>query len=243
MVTAITHRWFSRWMHSLKLSVFPSKCKGCGSFLVFKDEDIVCNECKKKITLTADPTCRVCGKIVGNRYDICGQCIIQLPPFRRHLSYSRYWDLLKELILLYKYGGIERLKYLFAGCYMEMFYERVREPFDYVVPVPPDRSRKREFGPILEIAKILSEKLGFRLLSDYLIKAKKTPPQASLTKAKRMKNLDGAFKLNHSRGIRLEGKKILLIDDVYTTGTTVNQCTQLLVKEKADVVVLTLARS
>jgi len=207
------------------------------------EEDILCRVCKSEITLFNDPVCRKCGRILSNPYDICGECILHSPPYRVHISYSRYRGLFKDLILLYKYGGIEKLKYLFADYYIELFNERVNEPFDYIVPVPPDKGRKREFAPILEAAKILSGKLGIQLLSGYLLKVKKTLPQAGLSKAKRMKNLDGAFKLKQPQEIKLTGKKVLMIDDVYTTGTTINKCAQLLSKQRADVVVLTLARS
>jgi ComF family protein len=145
------------------------------------------------------------------------------------------------LILKYKYKGIEKLKRLFVDYYIELFEEKINEDFDYIVPVPPDRGRKREFSPILEISKILSRSLGITLSAGNLIKVKQTPPQAGLTRAQRITNLDGAFKLKHPGEIK--GKKLLLIDDVYTTGTTINKCAQLLLKKNADVVVLTLARS
>ena len=144
---------------------------------------------------------------------------------------------------MYKYNGVERLKYLFVDYYMELFKEKINENFDYIVPVPPDRIRKREreFSPILEIAKILSRRLEIPLASRNLIKIKKTLPQAGLTRAKRIANLDGAFKLKHPE--KIKEKKLLLIDDVYTTGTTIKKCAQLLKKQNADVIALTLARS
>jgi ComF family protein len=142
---------------------------------------------------------------------------------------------------MYKYKGIEKLKRLFVDYYIELFHEKINENFDYIVPVPPDRGRKRELNPILEISKILSRRLGIPLSSGNLVKVKQTLPQAGLTRAQRITNLDGAFKLKHPD--KIKGKKLLLIDDVYTTGTTINKCAQLLFKQKADVVALTLARS
>jgi ComF family protein len=178
---------------------------------------------------------------MDNDYDRCGECILNPPPFRKHVSYSRYQGLLKDLILLYKYSGVEKLKNLFVDYYIELVNDVINEDFDCIVPVPPDKSRKREFGPILEAAKILRQRLGIKLLPGHLVKIKETPPQAGLSKAKRIRNLDGAFKLEFPREIK--GKKILLIDDVYTTGTTVSKCAQLLSKHAADVAAITLARS
>lgn len=232
----------------VQLSIFLPTCKGCGNHLVFEDEDLLCKNCREEIAniryhdswLTI---CQHCGRTLDHQYERCGNCILQPPPYRKHRSYSRYQDLMRHLILIYKYKGIENLKRLFVDYYTDLFLEEINEDFDYIVPVPADRSRKRkrEFNPILEIAKILSRRLKIPLLSGNLIKVKQTLPQAGLTRAQRITNLDGAFKLRHPG--KLKGKKILLIDDVYTTGTTINKCAQLLIEQKADVVALTLARS
>ncbi len=236
-------RWFKEFFYRAQLSVFLSSCRGCGEPLVFSDEDRVgvCRECRAAITLDRDPRCRICGRIMGNDYNRCGECILEPPPFRIHVSYSRYHGLLRDLIRVYKYSGVEKLKNLFVDYYLELVHDVIAGDFDGIVPVPPDRSRKREFGPILEAAKMVGRRLGIKLLSANLVKVKQTPPQAGLSKAKRMKNLDGAFQLKAPSGIK--GKKILLIDDVYTTGTTIGKCAQLLSKHAADVAAITLARS
>jgi ComF family protein len=186
--------------------------------------------------------CGHCGRPLRNNSHRCGECLLYPPPFRKHISYGGYEEELKELILKFKYGNVEKLKHLLAGYYIEIFYKKIDEPFDFIIPVPPDKGRKREFDPVLEIAKILSKQLGMKLLIHHLVKIKKTQPQAGLTRSQRLNNLNGAFKLTNTTP-SLNGKKILLIDDVYTTGTTVKKCTDLLTKEDADVVALTLARS
>jgi ComF family protein len=163
------------------------------------------------------------------------------PLYRKHFSFSIYDGVLKDLILLFKYGEIKKLKNLIAAYYSEIFNKKICEEFDFLIPVPPDKNRKREFNPIFEIAKVLSKSINVRLLSNRLLKIKKTEPQAGLSRSKRLKNLDGAFVLKKPN--RLKGKKVLLIDDVYTTGTTIKQCTKLLIKAGADVVAITLARS
>jgi competence protein ComFC len=242
------HWWFKELKCILGLSIFLPTCKGCGNHLVFADEDLLCRDCREEI---ADiryhdswlNICQHCGRILDHQYERCGECILQPPPYRKHRSYSRYQDLLRNLILMYKYKGIERFKSLFVDYYIELFEEKINEDFDYIVAVPtdPGREKKRKFNPILEIAKILSRRLEIPLSSGNLIKAKKTLPQAKLTRAQRIINLEGAFKLKHPG--KIKGKKLLLIDDVYTTGTTINKCAQLLIKQEADVVALTLARS
>ncbi len=224
-----------------QLSIFLPQCRLCDNLLVGDDEQIVCGECEQGVKMINAPLCRRCGRIVASNHLICGECIVHPPIFRRHLSYSIYEGVLKDLILLFKYGEIKSLKKLFARYYVELIEKRVNEKFDFILPVPPDRTRKREFNHIYETAKILSRSLGIKILYGNLIKVKATAPQAGLSREQRIKNLNGAFKLRNPAEVR--GKKVLLIDDVYTTGTTVKKCSELLVREKADVLALTLARS
>lgn len=225
----------------VKVTVFQPRCKLCDNILVHRNEEIICNECKSKIKINLEPICEKCGKLLHIDGNLCGECLINPPIFRKHISYSIYEEEIKDLILLYKYLEIEKLKKLIASYYIELFYREVDEKFDLIIPVPSDDGRKREYDHILEVSKILSKELGIMLLPGNLKKIKKTLPQAGLSMKKRLNNLNGAFKLNDP--VEVRNKKILLIDDVYTTGTTVKKCAGLMKRVKADVIVLTLARS
>lgn len=225
----------------IKVSIFQPRCKLCDNILIYRDEKIICSECKSKIRINLEPVCKKCGKLLHIDGDLCGECLINPPIFRKHISYSTYEGEIRDLILLYKYLEVEKLKKLIASYYIELFYRKVDEEFDFIIPVPSDDGRKREYDHILEVSKILSKELGIKILPYNLIKIKKTLPQAGLSMKKRLNNLNGAFKLNDP--VEISKKKILLIDDVYTTGTTVKKCAKLMKREKADVIVLTLARS
>ncbi len=238
----MVYRYFRELVTITRLSVFVSQCKLCERDLVYEGEEIICRQCKAKISIFKTSVCDHCGKPLGNLSHQCGECLLNPPPFRTHISYGEYEEELKELILKFKYGNVEKLKHLLTDYYIEIFYKKIDEPFDFIIPVPPDKGRKREFNPVMEIAKILSKQLEVKLLPLHLVKIKKTLPQAGLTRSQRLNNLNGAFKLTGTHP-SIRGKKILLIDDVYTTGTTVKKCTELLAKEEADVVALTLARS
>jgi competence protein ComFC len=239
---------FRRLVHMLRLAIYHSQCKTCTNSLVYPDETLICRECSEEISRAhqfMDSGCRLCGRPFETSFDICGDCILNPPPFIRHASYSRYSGVLKELILKYKYTGLEKLKHSFADFIVELYGEihapSIDAPFDYIVPVPPDKSRKRDYDTILEISKLVSKKLKIPLLLNHLVKVKETSPQARLNRENRLKNLDGAFKLINPHP--LENKKLLLIDDIYTTGTTIKKCTSLLTRQGADVIVLTLAHS
>lgn len=230
-----------RIIRTADLSIFLSECRICGNLLVLANENIICSECRASLIMTDDPCCRICSCPLGNDVDICGKCLVDPPPFQKHLSFTPYKGLIKKLILLYKYGQVEGLKHLFTSLLLELYKEKCNRKIDAIIPVPQDRGRKREFSPIMEITQLMSNNLKIEHLPDVLVKVKKTVPQAGLGKSRRLKNLDGAFKLQNP--VRLEGKTVLLIDDVYTTGTTVRKCAALLRRFAAEVVVMTLART
>ncbi len=227
--------------HITRLAIFRPRCKICGTNLVFSTEDVVCTDCLAKVTRIPNPFCQRCGRPLNNRHTICGECIIHPPLFKKHRSYSIYSGALKELIHLFKYRGINRLKHLFASYYLELLEQALRENFHFIIPVPRDKSRGREFYPLLEIANIVSKKTGIAVWEKGLIKTKATEPQARLSRSKRLKNLEGVIQLKNPG--HLEGKKILLIDDVYTTGTTIKKCTEALAEATVDISALTIARS
>ena len=225
----------------VRLTLFSPRCKLCQQELVYRSEVVVCNTCRTKINFCELTRCRICGKFIEDSNSLCGSCSVRPPPFIRHASYAPYEDALKELIILYKFGEIVPLKNLLADCYLDLFGRLYPGRFDFIVPVPSNRNRGREFAPVREIARILSRRLGISMLGDMLIKVRDTPPQVGLTLPQRVRNLNGVFRLKG--GERGRGKNILLIDDVYTTGTTIRKCSETLKKGKAIVHAITLAQS
>lgn len=239
---------FRELLRAIRLAVFLCQCPLCGVDLVLAGEELICCRCREKIRLNdADqPACPICSRPLGYEHERCGECMTNPPLFRKHVFFGRYEEELREIILKYKYGGMQKLKNLLADFYIEVYQSKLADSetrgFDFIIPVPPDKGRKREFNPVLEIAEIFSQRSGIAVLSGHLEKVKKTLPQAGLTRNQRLHNLHAAFRLTGVSPV-LKGKRILLIDDVYTTGTTIKKCTELLVKEGADVVAMTLARS
>jgi competence protein ComFC len=234
-------RGYSAMARMAGVSLFQPNCRLCESDLVLAGEKIICRDCQQKVRPAAENQCRRCGKFIPAGVESCGSCLLQPPPFLRHVSYAAYEGALREIIILYKYGELEPLKTFLASLYLDMVRTRLPGGFQAVVPVPADRQRRHGFMPVQAMGRLLARELKLEFLPGLLRKAKSTPPQVGLTQAQRKTNLDGAFAL--AAGLRLAGKEILLIDDVTTTGTTIGKCAALLKKKGARVTVLTLAQS
>jgi len=233
--------YYSRLIHLIKISLFENKCKLCDVPLVFEEEKHICNDCSKSIVFNNFNICNRCGKRISRNLQLCGECMINPPSFVRHISFSTYEDKLRDLILKSKYREVKPLRDISINCYIEVFSHFNDINFDYIIPVPMDQGRARNYNHILEIAKVLAVRLRISLEADNLIKIKQTEPQAGLTMAKRLKNLNKAFKLKAPN--RLKNKTIIIIDDVYTTGTTIKKCSEPLIRAGATVYAITLARS
>jgi len=221
--------------------LFLPRCRLCGLDLVQPEEKIICSNCRDKIVMATENQCRRCGKFLPDGIEICGSCLLQPPPYLRHISFAAYEDTLRDVIILYKYGEVEALKTLLVSLYLELLRKRQPAGFQAVVPVPADRKRRHGFMPIRAMGRLLALELGIEFLPDLLLKKKSTLPQVGLSQAQRKANLDGAFVLAGRQ--KPAGKKILLIDDVTTTGTTIKKCAAILSKSGARVTALTLAQS
>lgn len=169
---------------------------------------------------------------------VCGQCLKKAPPFSKVLNYGLYEGVLSEAINHLKFYGIKRLAKPLAGLLCAFDFSGL----DGIVPVPLSmrRLRERGFNQSLLIARVISRKFHVPLLMDNLMKIKETPPQIGLTAKKRLLNLKNAFGVKGD----IKGFRILLVDDVMTTGATVTECSKVLIKAGAkEVTVLTLART
>jgi len=234
-------RSYSTMVKMIALSLFLPRCRNCGLDLVQPGEKIICSDCRQKICLNMETQCLICGKFIPDGIETCGSCLLQPPPFLRHISFAAYEDTLREIIILYKYGEVEALKTFLTSLYLEILQKKLPHGFHAVVPVPVDRERRHGFMPVWTMGRLLARELKIEFLPKLLQKKKSTPPQVGLSQAQRKTNLNGAFALAEKQ--KLAGKKILLIDDVTTTGTTVRQCATILSKSGAMVTALTLAQS
>jgi ComF family protein len=228
-------------------ALFPENCRVCAVALQSFSRVPVCAGClNASESFSADFHCRRCRTGFANRYPldadgVCRLCRGGGNRFDAAYTYGLYDGALRGLVHLFKYGGVASLARPLARHLAQAFPRE--QSFDFIVPVPMHWARRFSRG--YNQAELLSRELARRTAipaAELLTRKRRTPPQAQLTGAQRRRNLAGAFAL--ARGSHVKGKKILLVDDVFTTGSTVNACAIALKRAgAAHVSVLTLARA
>jgi len=152
---------------------------------------------------------------------------------------------LKQLIILFKYQGYESLKKPLARLLLKNHEVRdILGSVDLIIPVPlhPSREKERGFNQAELLAEEISRTIGKPVAKRVLIKTRKTLTQVSLEAEERKQNLTGAFEVKNPGQIL--GRKVLLVDDVFTTGSTCQECARILIQSGAsEVQVITLARA
>lgn len=219
--------------------LFPETCPICKQPTSDHKTAPVCKECWQSIRPYTGPKCRKCGRpLTSDASTICGDCIQDSPAFESARSFGLYEGALRKAINLLKYHNVIRLSKPLSDILLQVDIPEV----DAVLPVPlfKKRLRQREFNQSALIAKYTAEGLGSMLVTDSLVKMRETKPQVGLRSDERRKNMKNAFGVVNGNSV--EGRKILLIDDVSTTGATVRECSRVLKKAgAANIHVLTLA--
>ncbi len=234
-------------MESLLRWFLPAQCHCCEKFLE-EDQRGICPDCLSKMRWIEPPLCTLCGvpflsKQVKNH--LCGPCLARKKYFTMARAVGYYEGALREAIHRWKYEEKTSLTSFFGEKLTEVFYRHwSRGAFDLIIPVPlhSQRLRERGFNQSLLLVKELSQRTQIPYAKRLLQKGIPTPPQVHLSGEEREKGVRGSFLLREPEEI--DGKSILLVDDVYTTGATVNECSKVLLKAGAERVdVLTLAHA
>lgn len=215
-------------------------CRLCGKEVEYGFIEI-CLNCLKKIERTNEKICSLCGRDLPeiSTTEICGECLIEAPPYKRHISLFYYDGAIRELLLLYKIGKRHQLSTIFGRSIAKEVKSKFKGvDFDFVtfVPSPFLRSLLRGFSPAELIAKECSKKMKIPL-KRVLYFNKSPKPQKGLNRKQRIENVKSAFKCKED----LEGKKILLIDDIFTTGSTLYECSKAVKKAKGEIYCITFA--
>jgi ComF family protein len=238
--------------------LFPSDCRICGALLQNVSRLPVCPACLESMERLRVPVCAVCGERLeamerASQERLCGACRMDEPPFVRAIAYGGYSDGLRELIQLLKYQGVRPAANVLGRMLAEAILELSEDFGDsapIVVPVPlhSSKQRQRGFNQSELIARAAIRNFFVRgverlsLDTGLLERARETQSQTGLSADQRKANVRGAFRV--TRRDRIAGRDILLIDDVFTTGTTLRECARVLRRAGAPrVFVATVARA
>jgi len=226
--------------------VFPPVCVVCLSLNSTMRESSICSECISTIKKITGPICRTCGAplagFAGDSLSLCGECLRNQPPFTVARSLVQYEGAVITLVHRLKY----RKNHSILPGIREIIGEEIDEflSADYIAPVPlhPKRLRWRGFNQSAVLAKLIFDGKNAHLVPDLLRRKRHTVPQSRLDGIARRKLVRNLFAVREKYTVK--GSVITLVDDVYTTGTTVRNCSLCLLAAGAlEVKVLTLARS
>ena len=201
----------------------------------------------RELAFIETPFCQTCGipfaspALAGA---LCASCLETAPHFDSARSAVVYNDASRKVILDFKYGDRLHAVKTFAPWLQRAGAELIAQS-DIFIPVPLHRKRlwQRRFNQSAVIARELSLRTGIKCLSYGLRRMRHTVPQKGLTRKDRHANVKNAFYIDAAAMSDIQGKAVLLIDDVYTTGATLNECARTLKKNgAARVMVLTIAR-
>lgn len=222
--------------------VFPPTCLSCGEFTL--ESHSLCGGCWNKLNFIASPYCTVCGK----QFDItlsenlsCGRCITHVPSYDIARSLLKFDKSSKKMIHAFKYHDQVEFSKLFSKLLCKTYRDEI-SVVDIVVPVPMHRIKRllRMYNQADLLCKGIAKVIGKPRSPDALIKTKWTKSQVYLSKRARKDNLKNTIILNSKYD--LSGKVVLLVDDVVTTGATLDYCSKLLKGAGAkSVIALTVA--
>ncbi len=226
-------------------AVLPPRCLGCG--VVVDAPGALCAGCWRELNFIAVPHCACCG--LPFDYDagdgaLCGACSRAPPVFARARAALTYDDASRRLIIAFKHGDETHAARPFGRWVAAAAGPLLRDA-DLVAPVPLHRRRlfRRRYNQAALLAQAVAEAGGVAAVLDLLVRRRPTPSQGGRSRAGRLANVRGAFAVAPRHARRLDGRRVLLVDDVMTTGATADACAKALVRAGAAAVdVLTLAR-
>ena len=228
--------------------VLHEACPLCGTRLKVTGGETFCLSCRKALPLIRSPLCLRCGMpFLSPEGDdhICGPCLRDPPPFSRARSLGRYEGSLHDAIHRFKYHRMIPLGEALGKLMGNLSIPGISwTSFDVIFPVPlhGKKLRARGYNQSAVLAKSLARVADLPLDVFSFRKVRETRPQTFLKAEARVKNVRGAFEVVNPAAV--EGKRILLVDDVFTTGSTVREgVRELLRRGAADVAVLTAARA
>ena len=218
------------WM-TLKEWIFPPRCIFCHRILpIERTERGICNDCLGGLPVITENSCAHCGKPLLTEQAICQRCETQRDIFHQGFGVFPYHKIRKVIFDFkfqeHKNDGIVLGKIM--ARYWKEYYGQLLEKTDILLPIPMFEKKKRQRG--FNQAEILTETIAKELALEYacdvLMRVKNTVAQNRLKMEERKQNIKGAFSVEQAE--KVEGKTVVLVDDIFTTGSTINECAKVL---------------
>lgn len=214
--------------------IYPRRCPICGDIVVPKDKK-ACPKCVKELLTIKEPRCKRCSKPIENEEkEYCYDCETKHFTYKEGYALWLYDKRMRKSIADFKFHNRKEYADFYVEEYLRNYSDVLRKiGADALLPIPIHKSKLRTRG--YNQAEILAKKIGKELdilvVCDLLIRDKKTLPQKGLNDKERLKNLLHAFSVDKEK---MKGytkvKKVILVDDIYTTGSTIEACTKVLLQ-------------
>ena len=208
--------------------LYPRRCPLCDGILG-GGERLLCGDCAEKLEFLRGPRCFRCGKPLDwEEREYCGDCLRQKHWFERNLSPFPYEGIYRQSVLRFKYSGRQEYARFYSAAILRCFGEKIRKwKPEVLIPVPIHRERllKRGYNQAEVLAGNLGRELGIPVSARAVVRRKNTEAQKLLDRRERRKNLELAF----AAGPEIRAwKSVLIVDDIYTTGSTVDAAAKIL---------------
>jgi ComF family protein len=244
VAAALPAAWLRRSSAFVLDALLPPRCLACGE--VVAENGVLCAPCWRNISFLGPPQCAACGlpfDYENGPGTLCGACAAEHPPFDRARSVMRYDEASRGFVIAFKHADRTHAAPAFGRWMVRVGGELLADA-DVLVPVPLHWTRlfHRRYNQAVLLAKAIRSAGGPPVGVDWLVRRRRTPSQGRLGRLARARNIRGAYVLRPGRNV--SGLRIVLVDDVFTTGATVAECARVLRRGgAARVDVLTLARA
>jgi len=236
---------YAKLLESVIDTILPPRCAGSGD--IVEIQGAVSPNFWDKLQFIEKPFCKRCAipfNFESDENAICPHCLAEDPFYDESRAAVVYNDASRRIILNFKFNDKTHYVHTFVPWMLRAGKELI-DKSDYIIPVPlhPKKLRMRKFNQSALLAHEISKKTGVKYIPEGLIRIKNTTPQKGLNKKQRLENISGAFAIADDYLDAFANKNILIIDDIFTTGATLNECARILKNAGAlNVYILTIAR-
>ena len=221
-------KYFNTVKESFLDALYPKTCALCGNILLSKERGI-CRECSKTLRLVEEPRCKKCGKAIRDwQEEFCLDCRKHTHSFVCNRGIFSYNEQMQDAIARWKFQGRREYSQFFGDAmyyYGKSYIKHCEAQVLFSMPIHKDKKKLRGFNQAEDLAKIIEKYTQIPYLGDFLIRKRNTKAMKDLNANERRVNLRGAFDyLGENPGY----KRALLIDDIYTTGSSLDEVSKVL---------------